>query len=138
MIKDSIPSQEPPHPPKVQHSVILLQEKSSKMTDFYETWNLSLLSSKEHTKNVIIDPSPSQDTSSPPKLQQSVIILQVGTYGYHINFFCFLIVMVIGAQKMKPWDTYEQLAYMFLCKYNIMAAGAWECPLVSTRVEYKN
>ena len=47
-------------------------------------WNLnlsvSLLSSKEHTKNVIIDPSPSQDTSSPPKLQQSVIILQEGSW----------------------------------------------------------
>ena len=26
-----------PHPPKVPHSVILLQEKSSNMTDFYET-----------------------------------------------------------------------------------------------------
>ena len=46
-------------------------------------WNLNLsvglLSSKEHTKNVIIDPSPSQDTSSPPKLQQSVI-LQEGSW----------------------------------------------------------
>ena len=28
------------------------------MTDFYETSNLSLLSSKEHIKNVIKDPAP--------------------------------------------------------------------------------
>ena len=40
------------------------------MTDFYETLNLSLLSSKEYIKNVIMDPSPSQEPPHPPKLQQ--------------------------------------------------------------------
>ena len=49
------------------------------MSDFYETSNLSLISSKEHTKNVIKDPSPSQEPSRPPKLQQKIIILQNGS-----------------------------------------------------------
>ena len=52
---------------------------TSNMTDFYETLNLSLLSSKEHIKNVIKDPSPSQEPPCPPKLQQSVLILQEGS-----------------------------------------------------------
>ena len=34
---------------------------ASNMTDFYETSNLSLLSSKEHIMTVIKDPSPSQE-----------------------------------------------------------------------------
>ena len=49
---------------------------ASNITDFYETLNLSLLSSNKHIKNVIKDPSPSQEPPQPPKLQQSVIILQ--------------------------------------------------------------
>ena len=49
---------------------------ASNMTNFYETWNLSLLSSKEPSKIVIMDPSPSQEPPNPPKLQQSVIIIQ--------------------------------------------------------------
>ena len=53
---------------------------ASNMTDFYETWNLSLLSSNEHIKNVIKDPSPSQEPPRPPKLQQSVIILHEGSW----------------------------------------------------------
>ena len=53
----------------------------SNMMDFYENLNLSLLSSKEHIQNVIKDPSPSQEPLCPPKLQQSVIILQEG-YGH--------------------------------------------------------
>ena len=48
--------------------------------DFFETWNLSLLSSKEHSKNVIMDPSTSEEPTCPPKLQQSVIILQEGSW----------------------------------------------------------
>ena len=49
---------------------------ASNMTDFYETLNLSLLSSNEHIKNVIKEPSPSQEPPRPPKLQNTVIILQ--------------------------------------------------------------
>ena len=50
------------------------------MSDFYETSNLSFLSSKEHIKNVIKDPSLSQEPQQPPKLQQSVIIFQEGSW----------------------------------------------------------
>ena len=46
------------------------------IADYYETWNISLLSSKEHIQNVIKDHSPNQEPPRPPKLQQSVIILQ--------------------------------------------------------------
>ena len=53
---------------------------ASNMTDFYETWNLSLFSSNEHIKNVIKDPSSSQEPPCPPELQQSVIILQEGSW----------------------------------------------------------
>ena len=49
------------------------------MTEIYETSKLSLLSSKEHIKDVIMDPSLSQEPPHPPKLQQSVIILQDGS-----------------------------------------------------------
>ena len=49
------------------------------MSDFYETLNLSLISSKEHIKNVIKDPSLSQEPPRPLKLQQSVIILKDGS-----------------------------------------------------------
>ena len=48
----------------------------SNMTDFFKILKLSLLSSKKHIQNVIKDPSPSQEYSRPPKLQQGVIILQ--------------------------------------------------------------
>ena len=58
---------------------------ASNMTDFYETWNLSLLSPKEHIKNMIKDPSPSQEHPRPPKLQQSVIILQEGSWHPQLN-----------------------------------------------------
>ena len=49
---------------------------SSYMKDFYETLNLNLLPSKEHIKNVINDPSPSQEPPHPPKLEQNVIFFQ--------------------------------------------------------------
>ena len=52
---------------------------ASNMADFFETLNLSLLSSNEHIKNLIKDPSPSQEPSRPLKLQQSVIIRQEGS-----------------------------------------------------------
>ena len=52
---------------------------ASNMTDFYETLNLSLLSSNEHIKNMIKDSSPSQEPQRPPKLQQTVIIFQEGS-----------------------------------------------------------
>ena len=52
---------------------------ASNMMDLYETLNLSLLSSNEHIKNMIKDPSPSQEPPRHPKLQQSVIILQGGS-----------------------------------------------------------
>ena len=50
---DPSPSQEPPSPPKLQQSVIILQRgflTASNMAEFHDTWNLSLLSSKEHIK----------------------------------------------------------------------------------------
>ena len=50
------------------------------MTDFYETWNLSLFSSEEHIKNVIKDPAPVKNLNNPPKLQQSVIIPKEGSW----------------------------------------------------------
>ena len=53
MVKDPSPSKEPSHPPKVQQSVIFLQENSSNMTDFYETRNLSFLSWKDCIQNMI-------------------------------------------------------------------------------------
>ena len=43
---------------------------ASNMTDLYENLNLSLLSSNDHIKNVIKDPSPSQEPPRPPELQQ--------------------------------------------------------------------
>ena len=49
------------------------------MTDFYENWNIGLLSSKEHIQNITKDPNPSQEPPRPPKLQQSVIIRQEGS-----------------------------------------------------------
>ena len=52
---------------------------TSNMADFYVTCTLSLLSSNEHIKNGIKDPSPSQEPPQPPKLHESVIILQKGS-----------------------------------------------------------
>ena len=46
--------------------------------DFHEILNLTLLSSEEHIQIVTKDPSPSQVPPRPPKLHQSVIILQEG------------------------------------------------------------
>ena len=50
------------------------------MSDFFQTWNLSLLALKEHIPIMIMDISPSQEPPRPPKLQQSVIILQEGSW----------------------------------------------------------
>ena len=82
VIKDPSPGQEPPRPTKLQQSVIVLQKflMASNMMDFYETWNLSFLSSNEQIKDVIKVPSPSQEPPCPPELQQSDIILQEGSW----------------------------------------------------------
>ena len=61
MIVDPSPNQEHQGPPKLQQSVIIFRRFFDKMTDFYEILNLSLLSSKEHNKNQIMDPRPSQE-----------------------------------------------------------------------------
>ena len=79
MIVDPSPNQEHQGPPKLQQSVIIFRRLLDKTTDFYEILNLSLLSSKEHNKNQIMDPRPSQEPPLPPKLMQSVIILLEGS-----------------------------------------------------------
>ena len=55
-----------------------------KSITFYETWILSLYSSKEHIKNVSKDPIFSQEYPHCPKLQQSVTILLEGLWLLHI------------------------------------------------------
>ena len=75
------PSQEPPQPPRLQqchHSSGGFLTPSN-MMDVYEILNLNLLSSKENIKNVIKDPSPSQEPPRSHKLQHSVIILEEGS-----------------------------------------------------------
>ena len=50
------------------------------MQDFYEISNLSLLSPHEHMKYMIKDPSQIQEPPCSPKLQESVIFLQEGSW----------------------------------------------------------
>ena len=76
---------QPPIPPyrgygRVRFSTIPLLLTPSNMTDFHESWNLSLMSSNEHIQNMIKDPRPSQEPPHPPKLQQSGIILLEGSW----------------------------------------------------------
>ena len=77
VIKDPSPSQEPPHPHKLQqcHHSSGGFPRPLFMTDFYETWNVGLLSSNKHIQSISKVQSPNQEPVLPPNLDQSIFFL---------------------------------------------------------------
>ena len=103
---------------------------ASNMMDIYETWNLSLLLSNEHIKNVTKDPSPSQEPPCPPELQQSVIILKRILDGFkHDRFLWNLKLKLIGIKRthknVKIQLRQTQLILLFILFYKYHLLNHW-------------